>query len=63
MSSGLLKNYLQPIRLQLIVVVWNSETKLNDYGMKLKKLIEKNMRELDALKNQHICWSTVICYR
>ena len=25
--------------------------------MKLKLLIEKNIGELDTLKNQHICWA------
>ena len=33
------------------------------YAMKLKYLIEKNIGGLDALKNQHICWTTVVIYQ
>ena len=31
------------------------------FGLKSKWLREKNIGELDALKNQHICLATVIC--
>ena len=34
---------------------------ISSYGTKSKYSREKNIEELDALKNQHICWATVTC--